>query len=682
MQLIHLTLVNFLFLLCCSAGPIAHFVPKIRDLGPGDESAHISQPSSLVLHNLQGFVSSEKNDFLTVIPVTPSLTQSPLVPDTSSADHTHPTTQSVEQSSASAPVLSHTIATTTQSTVSVSTTSDDNLTAHPSQEATSTSTSVPTPENSNATPSQSSPTVHGHTDITLSSQNPTESPSLTSHNVPSGPSLTAHSPPSVHSAGLHSTISPPVPSPPQIPGQTPSGASATVSNPAIKSSEQHSTGSSSIPPLSLNSAQRPSVSGPSGTPHGTTHRTEPTGHGTHLSPSLSSPLTPTTPPTTPSSPAGSVAASTTGHSHKSSAPPATSTNLAVGVVGLLPGEVSGGSSLSVPPNPLETTNGAHSNSVATGSNLDTGKPSGSLPTGLSTTTPFPGEFTIHSSSSAQTHKTPPPTNADESATETATITSNSAQKEPSSVISSGLPTSNQHTAPSVSDPVIVIVTPGQSTSWTNTWLRVSDSTSMSSTSSSTTTTTTHTTIRPSGTIAIPEIPTGPSRDPETSIPEPTAPHQHSSLPKGTDTVTTIHAFSTVTKVVTVPASDEPEAPASAETKDPQTTTQEPEATATPNQTEKASDIPNPPSPSRKIKPTAEGGVPATEYSTTSAAQPTGAIEYLQGLQVVPVTPQGFVTVTETKTETTTKTKTKTETETETEIKTVYIHPTLTVTAGS
>ncbi|KAH8422809.1 uncharacterized protein LDX57_000564 [Aspergillus melleus] len=475
---------------------------------------------------------------------------------------------------------------------------------------------------------------------------------------------------------LHSTISTPMPSAPQVSGQKPSGASATVSNPAIHSSELQLTGSPSILSTSLSSAQSLSVSGPLSSPHGTVHRTKSTKHGTPVSPSLSGQLT----PATPSSPTGSVTTSTTAHSPKSPAPTAISTSLSVGVVGLLPGELSGGPSLSVLPDPVETTNIAHSKPAATGNILNTGKPSVSLPTGLSTTDPFPGESTSHLSSSAQTQKMPPSSNGDNFPTGTATTISGSAQKEPSSVISSRLPISNKHTATSVSDPVIVIVTPGQSTSWTNTWLRVSDSTSTSSQSSSATaTTSSHDTLRPSGTIAIPEIPTGPSRDPETSNLEPTAPHTHSRLSKGTDTVTTIHAISTVTKVVTVPASDEPEAPAPTETKNPQTT-QESKATATPNQTEKASDIPNPPPPSRKTKPTAETGVPATEPSITSVAQPTGAIDdaLLRGLQVVPVTPQGFVTVTETKTETTTKT----ETETETETKTVYINPTFTMTADS
>ncbi|KAK1141249.1 hypothetical protein N8T08_009288 [Aspergillus melleus] len=469
-----------------------------------------------------------------------------------------------------------------------------------------------------------------------------------------------------------------IPSAPQLSRQKPSGASATVSKPAIHSSELQSTGSPSILPTSLNSAQSLSVSGPLNSPHGTVHRTKSTEHGTPLSSSLSSHLT----PTTPSSPTGSVTTSTTAHSPKSPAPTTISTSLSVGVVGLLPGELSSGASLSVLPDPAETTNLTHLKSVATGSILNIGKPSVSLPTGFSTTAPFPGESTSQSSSSAQTQKMPPPSNGDNLPTGTATTISGSAQKEPSSVISSQLPISNKNTATSVSDPVIVIVTPGQSTSWTNTWLHVSDSTSTSSQSSSViATTTSHTTLRPSGTIAIPAIPTGPSRDPETSNSEPTAPHTHSRLSKGTDTATTIHAISTVTKVVTVPASDEPEAPAPTETKDPKTT-QEPKATATQNQTEKASDIPNPPPTSRKTKPTAETGVPATESSITSVAQPTRVIDdaLLRGLQVVPVTPQGFITVTETKTETTTKTKTETETETETQ--TVYMNPTFTMTADS
>ncbi|KAA8644767.1 hypothetical protein EYZ11_002196 [Aspergillus tanneri] len=75
MQLLHRTLVHYLLILRCSAGPIAS-VPKIRDLDLElyeSNSTPRLQPSSFVPHNRQAEASVNVGEGLTVIPITPSM---------------------------------------------------------------------------------------------------------------------------------------------------------------------------------------------------------------------------------------------------------------------------------------------------------------------------------------------------------------------------------------------------------------------------------------------------------------------------------------------------------------------------------------------------------------------------------------------------------------------------------
>lgn len=166
-------------------------------------------------------------------------------------------------------------------------------------------------------------------------------------------------------------------------------------------------------------------------------------------------------------------------------------------------------------------------------------------------------------------------------------------------------------------------------------------------------------------------------DPDTTVPEPMASHTNSGISKETESPTIIHATSTMTKVVTVPASDgsnepvhstEPKAANANPTKGPK------KVTITEYKTDEVDNTTM--SPSGKTNPTIETGLPVTPSTGPGPKEtPTGMFDdTFQGLQVVPVTPQGFVTVTETKTETMMETKTTTETKTET----VYIKPTVTV----
>lgn len=656
MQLIRLTFAIIFLILHCSAGPIAQFLPETRDLGLGDASAQISQSSLLVAHHLQGTVSSNTDDLLTVIPVTPSVTNSPLLPVTNSAGPAHSTVQpSNEQSFSSSRVPSHTAIT------QLSTTSTVSGYAHQSQGTASTSPSVLSPIRQVLTSSQSSLTIYGPTIITSSEHHSSQSLSHTDPQVSSGPGPTVHTLASTHSLDKSTTGPPSTSSSPQISGHIPSRSSPAVHSPATHSGDAN--GSPSTLLSSLNTARSLSVSTRLSGSFGTTRPFK----QTNIVPSLSPALSGSSTHRAHSLLTGSVTIPTIDHSPKTSAPTAVSTSLTVGVVGTLPVAVSS-TSASAPSGPyLEATNDVNSHPVTVGTIITIGNTSGSLPTSAS---PAPGDTKRHSGSSPpHAHETTTATTAKELPTRSTTF--HSAQKTALSLTSGGGPQDDkptgvpEPTTSTVSDPVIVVVTPGQSTSWTNTWVHISDSTSASSQSSSTTTT-----VRPHGTIAKPKIPTGPTRHHSAMVPEQTASHTHNGISKGVELVTTIKATSTVMQVVTVAGPNE-----STEIEDAKAT-RGPNDTATLNQQEEASDTPVPQS--QKIKPTVETGGPApitTEPEVEPSSPQTGAIDdILRGLQVVPLTPQGFVTVTETKTETTTHMKTTTETETKT--LTVYINPTM------
>ncbi|PLB46876.1 hypothetical protein P170DRAFT_466264 [Aspergillus steynii IBT 23096] len=606
MQLIHLTFAIILFILHCSAGPIAHFLPKIRELGPGDASAQLSQSSLPVPHNLQGSVSSNTDDALTVIPVTPSLTYSPPLPaicvDSCASAYNYGSV--ANQFNFHVPRLPF------HGTPK----SGDRIYIYFSSLSHQFSSSVPAK-------SDGVWSYHHHFE-----------------RAAFGRIAVAHLPQGPVSSKLNSSYS----------------AFSPFSRASFNQVSPESVATSTFGPgfLWFKSSAHP---------------IESTRNRQSLSHTLSGSLA----PTAHSSPTGGVPVSTTDPILKN--PAQTTTSLTVGVVGLLPGAVSSGSSPSVPS--LEATNSVHSHSATVGTIVTIGKFTGRVPTAPNTEIPVPSEPTgLSGSSPPQTQKTIPATTGD--GLPTGSTVSESAQKAPSSVISDGMPMDGKHTrvpgttAPPVSDPAIVIVTPGQSTSWTNTWSHVSDSKPTSSQTSTTTT------IRPPRTIPKPKIPTGPTRHHhKTTAPGQTASHVHGGVSEGGELVTTIPITATVTEVVTVAAPDESPGTGNAKA------TQEPKVIPTPSQPKEAGDTHIPPS--QKTKPTAETLEPATPTTgpqVTPAAQPTGAIhETLRGLQVVPVTPQGFITVTETKTETTTQIKTTTETETET--MTIYVDPTMTMTAS-